>query len=151
MEIKPILTEQDYSDALQMIDDLFNALPGTPDGDRLEVLVTLVEAYEARHYAIPLPDPIAAIEYHLQRLGRSRKDLEPLIGSRARVSEVLNRKRPLTLRMIRNLSSKLGISAQALIQEYPLNNPVAQPTVYPLPQAPVHQVADRRTDSDETS
>jgi HTH-type transcriptional regulator/antitoxin HigA len=120
MEIKPILSEQDYSDALQVIEDLFDAQPGTPDSDRLEVLVTLVEAYETRHYAIPLPDPIAAIEYHLQRLGLTRKDLEPLIGSRGRVSEVLNRRRPLTVRMIRNLSAGLGISAEALIQEYPL-------------------------------
>ena len=123
MEIKPILTEQDYTDALQAIDEIFDAQPGTPEGDRLEVLVTLVGAYEARHYSIPLPDPIAAIEYHMQRLKLSRKDLEPLIGSRSHVSEVLNRKRPLSIRMIRNLSAGLGISAEALIQEYPLVEP----------------------------
>ena len=115
MEIIPILSEQDYSEALQAIDEIFDASPGTPDGDRLEVLVTLVEAYEARNYPIPLPDPIAAIEYHMQRLGMTRKDLEPLIGSRARVSEVLNRKRPLTMAMVWRLHTELGIPAESLI------------------------------------
>ena len=142
MDIKPILSEQDYNETLQAIDEIFEALPGTPDGERLEVLVTLVEAYETRHYAIPLPDPISAIEYHMQRLGLTRKDLEPLIGSRSRVSDVLNRKRPLTIRMIRNLSRELGISAEALIQEYPL---VEQKTLrYPAGQSslkPTRQIA----------
>jgi HTH-type transcriptional regulator/antitoxin HigA len=147
MEIKPILTEQDHTDALQAIDEIFDAGPGTPEGDRLEVLATLVEAYEARHYSIPLPDPIAAIEYHMQRLGLTRKDLQPLIGSRARVSEVLNRKRPLTIRMIRNLSAELGISAQALLQEYPLVEPKA--THYPTQRTPTHQIAERKLDQGE--
>jgi HTH-type transcriptional regulator / antitoxin HigA len=120
LKIKSILVDKDYTEALQEVDRIFDAQPGTPEDDRLEVLVTLVEAYEARHYAIPLPDPIEAIAYPMERLGLRRKDLEPLIGSRARVSEVLNRKRPLTIRMIRNLSAKLGISAEALLQEYPL-------------------------------
>ena len=148
MEIKPILSEQDYREALQAINEIFDASSGTPDGDRLEVLVTLVEAYEARNYPIPLPDPIAAIEYHMQRLGMTRKDLEPLIGSRARGSEVLNRKRPLTIRMIRNLSAGLGISAQALIQEYPLteHKPIHYIEYRTSPKT-AQQVSDRKTDS----
>ncbi len=122
MDIKPIRTEEDYQAALEEIETIFDAEPGTPDGDRLEVLVTLVEAYEEKHHKIPLPDPIEAIEYHMNRLGLTRKDLEPYIGSRARVSEILNRKRPLTLRMIRNLSEGLGIPTEILTQEYPVEN-----------------------------
>jgi HTH-type transcriptional regulator/antitoxin HigA len=116
MKIKPIKTEQDYQAALQQIDRLFDAQAGTAETDLLEVLVTLVEAYEARQSPIPLPDPVSAIEFHMDRLGLSRRDLEPLIGSRARVSEVLNRKRPLTTRMMRNLHDFLGISYDILMQ-----------------------------------
>lgn len=119
MEIKPLKNEADYQAALVEIERLFNAAPDTPEGDRLEVLATLVEAYEERHYGIPLPDPIEAILYHLESRGLSRKDLEPYIGSRARVSEVLKRKRPLTMAMIRNLHQGLGIPAEVLIQPYP--------------------------------
>ena len=118
MEIKPIKNETDYQAALAEIERLFDVAPDTPEGDRLEVLATLVEAYEERHYSIPLPDPIEAILYHLESRGLSRKDLEPYIGSRARVSEVLKRKRPLTMTMIRNLH-QLGIPAEVLIQPYP--------------------------------
>jgi HTH-type transcriptional regulator / antitoxin HigA len=120
MDIKPIHTEGDYLAALEEIHALFEAEPGTPEGNKLEVLVTLVEAYEEKHYRIPSPDPIEAIEYHMERLGLIRKDLEPYIGNRARVSEILNRKRPLSLRMIRNLSKGLGISTEILAQEYPV-------------------------------
>jgi HTH-type transcriptional regulator/antitoxin HigA len=120
MEIKPIRTEDDYQAALAEIERLFEAEPGTPEGDQLEVWVTLVEAYEDVHYAIPLPDPIEAIEYHMERLGLQRRNLEPYLGSRSRVSEILNRKRPLTLQMIRRLSSGLGISLEVLAQKYPL-------------------------------
>ena len=88
MDIKPIRTEADYDDMLRKIEALFEAEPETPEGDELEVLVTLVEAYEEKHYEIPPPDPIDAIEYHMERLGLSRRDLEPYIGSRARVSEI---------------------------------------------------------------
>jgi HTH-type transcriptional regulator/antitoxin HigA len=116
MEIRPIKTTEDYQAALEEIERLFDAAPDTPEGDRLEVLVTLVEAYERRHHGIPLPDPIEAIEYHMESRGLSRRDLEPHIGSRARVSEILNRRRPLTLRMIRNLEDGLGIPAEILIQ-----------------------------------
>jgi HTH-type transcriptional regulator/antitoxin HigA len=118
MDIKPIRTNEDYQSALEEIDRLFDALPDTPEGDRLEVLVTLVEAYESRRYPTSLPDPIEAIEYHLESRGLSRRDLEPYIGNRARVSEILNRKRPLSLRMIRNLEKGLGIPAEILVQRY---------------------------------
>lgn len=118
MEIKPIKNEADYQAALEEVDQLFDALPDTPEGDRLEVLSTLVEAYEDKHYNLPMPDPIEAILYHLESRGLSRRDLETYIGSRARVSEVLNRKRPLTMEMIRNLHKGLGIPAEVLIQPY---------------------------------
>lgn len=118
MRIKPIRTESDYGNALQEIERLFNAKPGTAEADRLEVLTTLTEVYEEMHYSIPLPDPIEAINYHMESRGLTRRDLEPFIGSRARVSEVLNRKRPLTMEMIRNLHNGLGISAEVLIQPY---------------------------------
>ncbi len=118
MEIKPIKNDADYQAALEEIERLFDAAPDTPEGDRLEVLTTLVEAYEEKHYRIPLPDPIEAIFYHMESRGLTRRDLEPHIGSRARVSEVLNRKRPLTMDMIRNLHNGLGIPAEVLIQPY---------------------------------
>lgn len=118
MEIKPIKNDADYQAALEEIERLFDAAPDTPEGDRLEVLTTLVEAYEERHYSIPLPDPVEAILYHMESRGLSRRDIETYIGSRARVSEVLNRKRPLTMEMIRNLNKGLGIPAEVLIQPY---------------------------------
>ena len=90
---------------------------GTPEGDRLDVLVTLVEAYEARHHPVPPPDPIDAIKFHMEQQGLTTKDLEPILGHRGRVSEVLNRKRPLTLAMIRRLHASLGIPAEVLIRE----------------------------------
>jgi HTH-type transcriptional regulator/antitoxin HigA len=118
MEIKPIKTEADYQAALKEIEQLFDAQPSTPKGDRLEVLTTLVEAYEDSHYAVPAPDPVEAIIYHMESRGLSRKDIEPYIGTRARVAEILNRKRPLSLSMIQRLNSGLGIPAEALIQPY---------------------------------
>ncbi len=118
MNIKPIKTETDYQAALEEIEKLFEAAPDTPEGDQLEVLVTLVEAYEEKHYNIPKPDPIEAILYHMESRGLTRRDLQPYIGSRARVSEVLNRKRSLTMEMIRNLHKGLGIPAEILIQPY---------------------------------
>ncbi len=120
MNIKPIKTNSDYETALKEIERLFGAEPGTPDDDRLEVLSTLVEAYEDKHYSIPLPDPIEAILYYMESRGLSRADLEPFIGSRARVSEILNRRRPLTLSMIQRLHENLGIPAEALVQPYKL-------------------------------
>ena len=119
MDIRPIKTEADYHIALAEIEQLFDAEPNTPAGDRLDVLATLVESYESRHHSIPMPDPIEAILYHLESRGLSRRDLELYIGSRARVSEILNRKRSLTIEMIRRLHSGLGIPADVLIQPYP--------------------------------
>ncbi len=118
MEIRPLRTEADYQAALEEIERLFGAAPDTPEGDRLEVLVTLVEAYEARHYSIPAPDPVEAIKYYMESRGLTRSDLEPYIGSRARVAEVLNRRRPLSLGMIRRLHTGLGIPAEVLVQPY---------------------------------
>lgn len=120
MEIQPVKKEADYQAALKEIDHLFLAEPGTPEGDRLEVLTTLVEAYEDKHYQIPWPDPIEAIIYHLESRGLSRRDLEPYIGNRSRISEILNRRRALTIDMIRKLHTGLGIPAEVLIQPYTL-------------------------------
>ncbi len=120
MDIKPIKTKADYRAALAEIERLFDAKRGTPEGDRLEVLVTLVEAYEARQQPIPLPDPIEAILYYMDSRGLTRADLEPYLGSRARVAEVLNRKRALSIDMIRRLHTGLGIPSEVLIQPYRL-------------------------------
>ena len=120
MNIKPIKTEADYQAALAEIERLFDALPDTSEGDQLDVWTALVEHYEARHHPIPFPDPIEAITYHLESRGLTRRELEPYLGSRARVAEVLNRRRPLTIDMIRRLHSGLGIAAEVLIQPYPL-------------------------------
>lgn len=118
MNIKPIKTEADYQESLAEIERLFDAEPGTPEGDMLDVLTTLVGHYEELHDRIPFPTPIEAILYHMESRGLSRHDLEPYIGSRARVAEVLNRKRPLSIEMIRRLRTGLGISADVLIQPY---------------------------------
>ncbi len=116
MEIRPIKSEEDYQATLAEVERLFDAAPDTPEGDRLEVLTTLLEAFEKNHYVITSPDPVEAIKYWMESRGITRQDLEPLMGSRARVSEVFNHKRGLTLTMIRNLHDKLGIPAEALIQ-----------------------------------
>lgn len=118
MDIRPIKSEADYRAALKEIEGLMAATADTPEGDRLDVLVTLVASYEAKHYPIDAPDPIAAIEFMMQQKGLTRRDLERAIGTRARVSEILNRKRPLTLPMIRALSELLRIPAEILIQPY---------------------------------
>lgn len=118
MNVKPIRTEDDYQAALAAIDQLMDAKPDTPEGDHLDVLATLVEAWEEKHYPIEEPDPIEAIRHRMDALGLDRKALEPLIGGRSRVSEVLSRKRPLSLTMIRRLSETLRIPAGALIRSY---------------------------------
>jgi HTH-type transcriptional regulator / antitoxin HigA len=118
MEIKPIKNEVDYQSALKEVELLFDSDPETPEGDKLEVLTTLIEAYEEKHFSIPKPDPIDAILYHMESRGLTRRDMELYIGSRARVSEILNRKRPLTMEMIRNIHKGLGIPADVLIQPY---------------------------------
>ncbi len=117
MEIKPIRTEADYEEALKEVERLWGAEPGTPEGDRFEVLFTLVEAYEDQHYPILPPDPIEAIQYYMESRGLNRRDLEKYIGPSGRVSEVLSRRRPLTLAMIRRLHRSLGIPAEVLIAE----------------------------------
>ena len=118
MRIKPIRTESDYAAALAEIDRLWGASFGSPAGDKLDVLVTLVEAYEEQHDPILPPDPIAAIRHYMESQGLKRKDLEPYIGTRERVNEVLTRKRRLSIRMIRKLHAGLGIPADILIQPY---------------------------------
>jgi HTH-type transcriptional regulator/antitoxin HigA len=133
MDIRPIKTEEDYKWALDEIDRLFDAETGTTQSDKLDILVTLVEAYENEHEPMPLPDPIEAIQYWMESRDLSRADLEPYIGTRGRIAEVLNRKRPLTLRMIRNLESNLGIPAEILIQDYPLADEVADEGTAELP------------------
>jgi HTH-type transcriptional regulator/antitoxin HigA len=120
MDIKPIRTEKDYEVALIEIERLWGASVGSPEGDKLDVLVTLVEAYEEKHYPIPPPDPIEAILHYMESQGLTQRDLEPYIGSHTRVSDVLNRTRPLSLDMIRRLQDGLGISAEILVQPYEL-------------------------------
>lgn len=117
MEIKPIKSNRDYRAALDEIDRLMDARANSAEGDRLDVLATLVEAWEEKHWPIESPDPVEAILFAMEQRGLSRRDLEPFIGSRARVAEVLNHKRPLTLPMIRRLHTGLGIPAEALIGE----------------------------------
>jgi HTH-type transcriptional regulator/antitoxin HigA len=116
MEIKPIRTKADYKAALKGIESLIGAHRNTPQGERLDVLVTLVEAYELKHFRLELPDPIEAIKFAMDQQGLSVKDLEPMLGRSTRVYEVLNRKRPLTLRMIWRLHKELGIPAECLIR-----------------------------------
>lgn len=118
MDIRPIRTEADYKSALKEVSRLMESDPdiGTPDGDRLDVLATLVQAYEAKHFPIDLPDPVEAIKFRMEQAGLTPKDLEPMIGRRNRVYEVLNRKRSLTLPMIWKLHKELGIPAENLIQ-----------------------------------
>lgn len=116
IELKPIRTKADYKDALAEVERLWGAKSGTTKGDRLDVLVTLIEAYEARNFPMDPPDPIEAIQFRMEQQGLTRKDLEPLIGSRARVAEVMNRKRSLSIDMIRRLHEQLGISAEVLIR-----------------------------------
>lgn len=116
MEIKPIKTEDDYDAALAEVEALWGANADTPEGDKLDVLITLIEAYEAKHHPIAPPDPVEAILFRLEQNGMERRDLEPYIGQSGRVSEVLNRKRPLTLGMIRKLWKGLHIPLESLIQ-----------------------------------
>lgn len=119
MDTKPIRTENDYQAALTEIDRLMDAQPGTPENDRLEVLVALVEAYERSMEPIPLPDdPLEVLLYYMESRGLSRSDLIPYLGSKERVSEVLNRKRNFSLEMIRRLHAGLGIPADLLIQKF---------------------------------
>jgi HTH-type transcriptional regulator/antitoxin HigA len=118
MDIHPIKTEADYQAALLRVDGLMQAQPNTPEGDDLDVLTTLISVYEDQHFPIMPPDPIEALLYWMETRDLTRRDLEPLLGSRARVAEILNRRRTLTLEMIRRLHNVLGIPAEILIQPY---------------------------------
>jgi HTH-type transcriptional regulator/antitoxin HigA len=115
-DLKPIRTEADHERAMAEVERLWGAKSGTPEGDRLDILVTLIEAYEKEAYPFDPPDPIEAIQFRMEQLGLTRKDLEPFIGSRARVAEVMNRKRGLSIEMIRRLNEGLGISGDVLIR-----------------------------------
>lgn len=117
MDVKPIRTEADHEAALAEVESLWQAAPGSPESDRLEILATLVDAYEEKHLPIDPPDPVDAILFRMDQLGMSRRDLQAYIGHRGRVSEILNRARNLTLPMIRRLHKGLGIPADVLIQE----------------------------------
>jgi HTH-type transcriptional regulator/antitoxin HigA len=116
MEIEPIKNQRDYRRALKAIEGLMMAKRNTPEGDRLDILVTLVEAWEQKRYPLDLPDPVEAIKFHMDQNGLEPRDLIRFIGSRNRVHEVLNRRRPLTLKMIRRLHEGLGIPAESLIK-----------------------------------
>ena len=121
MNIKPIKTEEDYSKALQRIEILMDARPNTPQMDELEILTTLVESYEDRYYVIDAPDPIEAIKFRMEQEGLKQKDLVDIVGSKSRVSEILNKKRKLTIEMIRNLHKQLHIPVESLFLEYKIN------------------------------
>ena len=118
MTIRPIRSKADHQAALKEIEHLMSAEFGTPEGDRLDVLVTLVEAYEAKQFPLDLPDPVEAIKFKMEQSGLSVKDLEPMIGRSNRVYEILNHTRPLMLTMIRRLHEQLGIPVESLIKEY---------------------------------
>ena len=134
MTLKPIRNDEDYETALHQIEQLWDVEPDTPESDTLEILVTLVEAYEQDRYDLPSPDPIAALEYFMDSRGWTRKQLEPYIGSRGRVSEILSRKRPLTLPMIRRLEQATGIPGSILIQPYPNEQDTHEPPVAKAPR-----------------
>ena len=118
MELHPIKTKKDYQAAIAKLDKIFDAKPGTPDGDELELLGLLIDKYEQQHYPIDFPDPIEAIKFRMEQLGYSQSDLANLVGLKSRASEILNKKRKLTLGMIRVLHKKLDIPTDVLIQMY---------------------------------
>ena len=114
--VRPIRSKRDHAAALKEVERLWGAKAGTRDGDRLDVLVTLIDAYEEEHYPIDPPDPIEAIKFRMEQQGLTRRDLEEIIGTRTRIAEVLNRKRGLSIAMIRRLNERLGIPAEVLIR-----------------------------------
>jgi HTH-type transcriptional regulator/antitoxin HigA len=115
-EVRPIRTKRDYEAALEEVEHLWGAKAGTREGDRLDVLATLIDAYEAEHYPMDPPDPIEAIKFRMEQQGLTRRELEGIIGTRTRIAEILNRKRGLSITMIRRLHEHLGISAEVLIR-----------------------------------
>jgi HTH-type transcriptional regulator/antitoxin HigA len=116
VDVKPIRSEGDYETALAEVERLWGAQAGTAEGDRLEVLATLIDVYEEQHHPVDPPDPIEAIKFRMEQQGLTRRDLEKIIGTRSRVAEVLNRRRGLSIGMIRRLHERLGISAEVLIR-----------------------------------
>ena len=121
MNIRPIKNEEDYAQTLSYIESLMNAKPNTPQMDELEVLTTLVESYEQQHYNMEAPDPIEAIKFRMEQEGLKQKDLVTIVGSKSRVSEILNKKRKLTIEMIRNLHKQLHIPVESLFLDYKTN------------------------------
>jgi HTH-type transcriptional regulator/antitoxin HigA len=115
MDVRPIRTQRDHAAALRRIDELMDAEPGSVESDELDILATLVQVYEDRHFPIADPNPLDAIRFRMDQLGLTRKDLEPLLGSRGRVSEVLNGRRSLSIQMIRTLHRELGIPLESLV------------------------------------
>ncbi|RKZ47168.1 MAG: DNA-binding protein [Candidatus Parabeggiatoa sp. nov. 3] len=122
MNIKPIKTEEDYKLALARVSELMDAEMNTPQGDELDILATLIESYEAKHYVIAAPDPIEAIKFRMEQMGLEHQDLEPFIGNLNIVTEVMDRQRELSLAMIRRLHNGLQIPLESLINEYVLGN-----------------------------
>nr|MBD3621180.1 helix-turn-helix domain-containing protein [Sunxiuqinia sp.] len=120
MDLKPIKTETDYRAALKRLEEIFDSKPGSPGGDELEILGLMVDDYENKHYPIEAPDPIEAIKIRMEELHLKQVDLIPEIGGKSRVSEILNRKRRLTVDMIRKLAKRLNLSANLLIKDYQL-------------------------------
>jgi HTH-type transcriptional regulator / antitoxin HigA len=118
MEIKPIKTENDYNQALERLDKIFDAKIGSPEGDELEVLGILIDQYENEHFPIGLPDPIEAIKFRMEQMGYNQTDLANIVGLKSRASEILNKKRKLSLEMIRQLHDKLNIPTDVLVQIY---------------------------------
>lgn len=121
MSLKPIKTQEDYHHALKRMGEIFDAAAGTPEGDEADLLVILIDEYEKKHYPIEAPDPIEAIKIRMQDMKLKQSDLAQAMGGKSRVSEILNRRRRLTLEMVRNLSSMLSIPAEVLIQDYSLS------------------------------
>ena len=122
MKIRPIKTEQQYFQALEKLEEIFDAKENTPEGDEAEILSLLIDTFENEHYQIEAPDPIEAIRIRMEEMDLKQKDMVEIIGSKSKTSEVLNRKKRLTLDMIRNLQKKLNLSASVLITKYPINN-----------------------------
>ena len=117
MDIKPIKTEQDYNSSISRIEELWGAKKDTPEGDELDLLVTIVESYEIKHYPIAPPDPIDAIKFRMEQMGMTKADMVKYLGSQSRVSEILNRKRSLTLKMVKSLYKGLRIPAEILLAQ----------------------------------
>jgi len=124
MEIRPIKSEEDYENALKRLDQIFDAVPGSKEGDEAEILSLLIEDYENKHYPIEAPDPIEAIKIRMEEMNLKQKDLVGVIGGKSRVSEVLNRKKKLTVDMIRELERILHISASVLVSKYNVSNQI---------------------------